>query len=123
MVELDSKRHIVNPRVLYLWICGSIFPVYWLSSWFRWWRICLQCSRLRFDSWFREIPRRREWQPTPVFLPGKSHAQRSLVVSSPWGCKELDMTERLSTQSHTCNHTLSYQLSKSKCFLDHGPGF
>ena len=30
---------------------------------------------------------------TPVFLPGKSHEQRSLPIYSPWGCKELDMTE------------------------------
>ena len=33
--------------------------------------------------------------PTPIFLPGKSHGQRSLVGCSPWGCKESDMTERL----------------------------
>ena len=38
---------------------------------------------------------RREWQPTPVFLPGKSHEQRTLVGYSPWGCKELDITEQL----------------------------
>ena len=38
---------------------------------------------------------RRNWQPTPVLLPGKSHGQRSLVGYSPWGRKELDMTERL----------------------------
>jgi len=36
----------------------------------------------------------RKWQPTPVFLPGKLHGQRSLVDYSPWGCKELEnMTE------------------------------
>ena len=35
---------------------------------------------------------RRKWQPTPVFLPGKFHGQRSLVGYSPWGCKELDTT-------------------------------
>ena len=38
---------------------------------------------------------RRKWQPIPVFLPGKSHGQRSLVGYSPWGHKELDVTERL----------------------------
>ena len=38
---------------------------------------------------------RRQWQPTPVLLPGKSHGWRSLVGCSPWGCEELDMTERL----------------------------
>ena len=38
---------------------------------------------------------RRQWHPTPVLLPGKSHGRRSLVGCSPWGCKELDTTERL----------------------------
>ena len=38
---------------------------------------------------------RRQWHPTPVLLPGKSHGQRSLVGYSPWGRKELDTTERL----------------------------
>ena len=38
---------------------------------------------------------RRQWQPTPVLLPGKSHGQRSLVGCSPWGLEELDTTERL----------------------------
>ena len=39
--------------------------------------------------------------PTPVFLPGKFHGQRSLVGCSPWGHKELDMTERLNTHART----------------------
>ena len=38
---------------------------------------------------------RRQWHPTPVLLPGKSHGRRSLVGCSPWGRKESDMTERL----------------------------
>ena len=40
-------------------------------------------------------PWRRKWQPTPVFLPGKSHGPRSPVGYRPWDHKELDMTERL----------------------------
>ena len=40
-----------------------------------------------------KIAWRRAWQPTPVFLPGESHGQRSLVGYGPWGCKELDMTK------------------------------
>ena len=39
--------------------------------------------------------RRRQWHPTPVLLPGKSHGWRSLVGCSPWGCTESDTTERL----------------------------
>ena len=46
-----------------------------------------------------KIPWRRKWQPTPVFLPGKSHGQRSLVGYSPWGCKESDMTEQLNKKN------------------------
>ena len=46
------------------------------------------------QSLVRKIPWRREWQPTPVFLPGEFHGQRSLVGYSPWGCKALDMPEQ-----------------------------
>ena len=45
------------------------------------------------QSLIREDPRRRKWQPTPVFLPGKSYGQRSLVDYSPWGREEWDRTE------------------------------
>ena len=41
----------------------------------------------------RSPPWRREWQPTPVFLPGKFHGWRSLAGYNPWGHKEADMTE------------------------------
>ena len=44
--------------------------------------------------------RRRKWQPTPVFLAGKSHGQRSLAGYSPWGCKELDTTYRLNNDNN-----------------------
>ena len=49
----------------------------------------------RVQSWVGEIPWRRQWQPTPVLLPGKSHGRRSLVGYSSWGRKESDMTECL----------------------------
>ena len=55
----------------------------------------LQCRRPRFDPWFRKMPWRREWQPTPLFLPGKFHGQRCLAGYSPWDCKESDTTEQL----------------------------
>ena len=54
-----------------------------------------QCGRPGFSSWVRKILWRRAWQPTPGFLPGKSHGQRSLVGYNPWGQKELDTTEQL----------------------------
>ena len=49
----------------------------------------------RVDPWLRKIPWRREWLPTPVFLPGEFHGQGSLACCSPWGHKELDRTEQL----------------------------
>ena len=63
--------------------------------------IC-QFRRCRFDPWVRKISWNRKWQPTPAFLPGKSHGQRSLAGYSPWGRKESDTTERLST-AHTAS--------------------
>ena len=57
-----------------------------------------QCGRHRFNPWIGKIPCRREWQPTPVFLPGKFYEQRILAAYSPWGLKESDTTE------HACMH-------------------
>ena len=54
-----------------------------------------QCRRCKFDPWVRKIPWRRKWQPTPVFLPGKSHGQRGLLGYSPQGKKKSDMTEMI----------------------------
>ena len=48
---------------------------------------------LGFTSWVGKIPWRRGWQPSPIFLPGESHGQRSLVGYRPWGCRESEMTE------------------------------
>ena len=45
------------------------------------------------ETWVRKILWRREWLPMLVFLPGEFHGQRSLAGYSPWGCKELDMTQ------------------------------
>ena len=58
-------------------------------------KVCVQSGRPGFDPWVGKIPWRRKWQPTPLFLPGKSHGQRILAGCSPWGHKELDTTERL----------------------------
>jgi len=57
--------------------------------------IC-QCGRHKrhvFYPWVRKIPWRKAWQPSPLFLPGESPGQRSLVSYSPWGCKESNTTE------------------------------
>ena len=47
---------------------------------------CLQCWRPEFNPWVGKSPWRRKWQPTPVFLPGEFHGQKSLVSYSPWAC-------------------------------------
>uniref|UniRef100_A0AC11DZ86 Serine/threonine kinase 39 n=1 Tax=Ovis aries TaxID=9940 RepID=A0AC11DZ86_SHEEP len=69
--------------------------------WLRWYSVCLQCRRPGFNPWVGKISWRRKWQPTPVFLSGKSHGRRSLVGYSTWGCKESDTTERLHFHFHT----------------------
>ena len=52
-----------------------------------WWlsgkEFAYQCRRLRFSPWVGKILGRRKWQPTPAFLPGKSHGERSLAGYSP----------------------------------------
>ena len=45
------------------------------------------------DLWVGKIHWRREWQPTPVCLPGESYGLRSLAGYNPWGCKESDTTD------------------------------
>ena len=75
-------------------------------------RLCGKESNCQYRSlwlnpWVWNMPRRSKWQPTPVLLPEKFHGQRSLVGCSPWGCKELDMTERLWVHTHTW-YKLSY---------------
>ena len=62
---------------------------------------CRRHRRQRFSPWVRKIPWRRKWQPTPVFLPGKSHGRRSLVGHGPQGHKESGTTEPLSVRAHT----------------------
>ena len=56
---------------------------------------CRRCKKRQFNFWAGKIPWSRKWQPTPVFLPGKSLGQKSLAGYHPGGCKELDMTEQL----------------------------
>ena len=81
------------------------------------------CGRPRFDHWFGKIPWRRERLPNPVFWPGEFHG-----LYSPWGCKELDMTERLLLSlSPLLNQLLDGKnyffflfLSSVSCIMTHG---
>ena len=66
-----------------------------LSSWLNVKEPTCQCRRCGFYPWVWKIPRMSKWQPTPVFLPGKSHGQKTLAGCSP-GVAESDTTEHLS---------------------------
>ena len=71
------------------WLLSSLLP--FLTAW-------TSCHRPWIDSlhnYFLAHFRRRQWHPSPVLLPGKSHGQRSLVGCSAWGRQELDTTEQL----------------------------
>ena len=55
---------------------------------------------MRVQSWVGKIPWRRKWQPTPVFLPGKSHGQKFQGGVQPMLSQELDTTQRLNHHHH-----------------------
>ena len=95
--ERETDRKTEKMRInqnWWLWV-RYIGPPRWLSGK----ESACQCRRHRFDSWVRKIPWRRQSQPTPVFLPGESHAQISLAGYSPWGLKESDTTEQLNNNN------------------------
>ena len=64
----------------------------------------LQCRRPGFNPWVGKIPWRRAWNPLPYSCMRNPHGHRSLAGYSPWGCKELDTTEQLSTAQHICKY-------------------
>ena len=66
----------------------------------------MQYGRPGLDPWVGKIPWRRDRLPTPVFLPGECHGQRSMVGYSPWGLKESDMTERLKHSTSCLLHVI-----------------
>ena len=75
--------------------------LYGLSRWLTGKESFCRCRRCGFSPQIGKIPWRRKWQPTPVFLLGKSQGQRSLVGYNPWGHKESDMTEHAHTYLST----------------------
>ena len=64
-----------------------------------------------FNPWVGKIPQSRKWQPTPVFLLGDSLGQRSLAGYCPWGHKDPDMTEQLSTNRTDNSNSFLIRLS------------
>ena len=71
-------------------------------------RICLQCERLVFDPWVGKIPGGEHGSPLQYSWLENPHRQRCLMGYSPWGHKELDTTEQLSTAQHSTELTYHY---------------
>ena len=99
MIKIASYLHSLFYPSFCFWIMTSVF------SGLPWWLRDKEsaCSagdsrRLRSKPWIGTIPWRRAWQPTPIFLPGKSHGHRSLAGYGPWDRKEFQTwLKRLST--------------------------
>ena len=66
----------------------NVSSLFWgFPKWFRGKESTCQCRRHGFNPWAGKTPWGRKWQPTPVFLPGKSHGQKNLGDYSPWRCR------------------------------------
>ena len=76
-------------------------------------------SKPEFDPWVGKIPWRRKWQPTAVFLPGKSHGQRSLEGYSPWVVKRVG--QNLATQQQQSTNNLNVDGLKIEDRMRRGP--
>ena len=81
-LQFSCLENLKDRAVWRATVCGVTKSRTWLSDW----------SDLIWSEW---VFGRRQWHPTPVFLPGKSHGRRSLVCCDSWGHKESDMTEQL----------------------------
>ena len=91
MCRKNTERK--SASVIFFFLC--LFTLFFSDFLPLWW------GEMRFSFFFKRpsfINRRRQWHPTPVLLPGKSHGQRSLVCCSPWGGWELDTTQWLHFQ-------------------------
>ena len=96
----------LNPMYSFCEIRFNVFLVVvalGLPRWHQWLKnLPASAGEMRhgFDPWVRKIHWRGAWQPTPVFLPGEFHGQRSLAGYGTQGHTELDTTESLSTNEH-----------------------
>ena len=92
-VRLDWSDLAAAAAASLLWVLGNFS--FWACLHFLWGypggllvkNLRINARRHRFCPWVRKIPWRRKWWPTPVFLPGKSHGQRSLASYSSWVAK------------------------------------
>ena len=77
-------------------------PTWGFPRWLNDREFACQCRSLRFNPWVGKIPWSRKWQPTPVFLPRKSHGQRRVAGCSPWSHRVRQ--DRTHTHTHTPPH-------------------
>ena len=109
----ESKRFLGKKKQFLEEYC-EVWEFVWLPRWLKDKDSTCQCRRHRrceFNPWVGKIPRRKKWQPTPVFLPEKFHGRRSLVSYSPWDRKESDTTKQL-----------HFYLQKKQNKTKHSPG-
>ena len=88
-----------------LQMCGTLWTLQYSVGFPKWGsgkETACQCRRHSLNPWVRKSPWSRKQHPTPEFLPGKFHGQRSLEGYSPWVHKESDMTEWLSMHAQYC---------------------
>ena len=90
--------HLQHPARLRPGMSQPSFSLGYLGGWLSCKEPACQSRIPGFDPWVGRIPWRRKWQPTPVFLPGKSHGWRSLVGYGPWGHK--GVRHDLATKRH-----------------------
>ena len=93
----------------------QLFFFFFFNLMAQWWKSCMQYKRrgrCEFNPWIWKVPWRRKWQPTPVFLSGISHGQKSLVDYSPCAPKESVMAEHTHTHTHRRIHIWARHYSK-----------
>ena len=100
--DLETDRliwHEDSPALAAVLFCWRVRDWGRLPWWLNGQEFACLCIWCGFNPWVRKIPWQKKWLPTLVFLPGRSHGQRSLAGYSPWGCK--DMTEQTHTHTHS----------------------
>ena len=93
LTHIPINKVLSHVPIIYLVKYYNIYNIYWASLVTQMVKNlpAMQETQVQSPGW--EDPQRREWIPTPVFLPGEFHGQRSLAGCSPWDHKELDTTE------------------------------
>ena len=97
LLSLTSPVGAICPKCMHEFVStSSPWPVIrGIPLWFSSTESTCNAGDMPYNPWVGKIIWKRKWQPTPVFLPGESHGQRSLAAYSPWGCKESNVTGRL----------------------------